>query len=200
MTTVTPEAGQEWVRDYLPYTIKSVEDGLVKMRIRSKKLDVEETLTRFREEVADGNLVHHPTCDYCRLPIRPEELRSNDEYDHLHEGCWYQHASVRDRCEYDVATAGGSMMAAEALRADDPQAHLLGVLGNPARTLHERNDAEALLTHAVSVQELLDAEVRCPNCKEGEVFEMDPDTGDVYCHCGELLQRDDDAPEVGGWI
>lgn len=200
MTTVTPKAGQEWVRASTYYTIQTVEDGRVTMRVRSKNRTVEEPLTRFRDAVANGTLVLHPECDYCSLSIRPDEVRSNDEYDHLHEGCWYQHASVRERCEYDVETAGGSMMAAEALRSDDPKEHLLGVIGNPARTQWERTEAEMLLSNAVSNRELIDAQVSCPNCREGETFDMKPETGDVYCHCGELLQHEDDAPEVGGWI
>lgn len=183
---VTPEAGQKWVRLHMSYEILEVEDKTVRMKDHYNNT-VEETLDRFQEEVEAGRAVHHPPCENCQLPVDPETGRSGP----LHYGCWFERASVRERCESEVNHSGGSVMAAEALRSDNAKEHLLSVVGDPARTLHDRIDAENLLSGAVPTSELLDATVRCPNCLEGEVFNMDPHTGAVRCHCGVLLKPAD---------
>lgn len=182
---VEPEPGQKWVRLNVSYEILDVEDSVVTMRDCRYKRTVEETVERFRDEVEAGRAVHHPQCENCGLPIDPDEKRPGP----LHYDCWFETATVHERCEAETARPGGNMMAAEALRSDDPRAHLLSVIGNPARTFHDRTDAENLLAGAVSTRELIEASVRCPNCREGEAFEMDPQTGAVRCHCGELLKQ-----------
>jgi hypothetical protein len=189
MTTQTsPAPGQKWVRLHRHYTILAVEDGIVTMQTGAQNQTVKETVTRFTEEAQAGRAVHHPECDYCGLPVDPAE----GEPGPLHYECWFQHATVQERCEAEADRPGGfRSMAAEALRADDPRGHLLDVIGDPARSLHDRNDAEHFLTYAVSTSEILDAQVRCPNCREGEAFQMDPATGAVHCHCGELLKEAD---------
>lgn len=191
MTAQTnPESGQKWVRCHQHYEVVAVEDGIVKMSktYAGSELIVEETLTRFQEEVEAGRAVHHLECIYCGLTVNPD----NAAEEALHYRCWFQNASVKERCEAEVNRVGGNRLASEALRADeDPREHLLKVIGDPARTFHDRTDAENLLTHAVSVKEISDASVLCPNCREGEAFEMDPTTGAVHCHCGELLQEAD---------
>ena len=180
-----PEPGQKWVRCHMSYEILEVEDGIVTMCDRFDKTTVEETVKRFREEIKAGRAVHHPECEHCGLTVDPKEARSGP----LHYGCWFQNATVQERCEAEVEQPGGNLMAAEALRSDNPQEYLLNIIGNPARSLHDRTEAENLLTRAISTSEIIDAMIRCPNCLEGEAFEMNPTTGAVHCHCGELLKE-----------
>ena len=199
MTTATdPEPGQKWVRYHRSYEILDVSDGIVTMHDRSRPESypqpVEETLERFREEAEAGRLVLHLTCENCGLWIDPEEVWEGP----LHYECWFEQATVRERCEAETNRAGGDIIASEALRSGDPREHLLGVIGDPARSFHDRVDAENFLTHAVSTREIIDASVRCSNCLEGEAFEMNPTTGEVRCHCGELLKEADDAEQSAG--
>ncbi len=186
-TCTHPEPGQKWVWRYTHYTILDVDSGVVTMQDGLIDQKVEETVTRFVEEAEAGRAVHHPNCTNCGLPVDPDEGRDGP----LHYECWFEQATVRERCEAETDRSGGDRMAAEALRSDDPRAHLLNVAGDPARTLHDRTDAENLLSGAVETSELLDAVIRCPSCLEGEAFEMNPYTGAVLCHCGELLKAAD---------
>lgn len=188
MTVQTrPEPGQTWVRLHTTYEVLDVTDGIVSMEDRKYQQTVEETIERFTAEVEAGRAVYHPACSNCGLPVDPEDGKTGP----LHYECWFEQADVTDRCEAEVERPGANRLAAEALRADNPKEHLLTVIGDPVRTLHDRIDAEHLLSGAISTRELLDAQVRCPVCGEGEVFEIDPPTGAVHCHCGELLKGPD---------
>jgi hypothetical protein len=187
-STPRPEPNQKWARNHWTYIILDVSEETVTMREGLTKRTVEETRQRFDEEVAAGRAVLHPECTYCGLPVDPDEGRDGP----LHYECWFEQASVRERCDAEADRAAGNRLATEALRSEtSPRDHLLAVIGDPARTLHDRNDAELLLASAVSTREVLDAQVRCPSCREGEVFPMDPATGEVRCHCGEMLKPAD---------
>jgi len=178
-----PAVGEEYVRLHRSYRVVGVGDGAVRMEDRSVKNHpvVEETLERFREEVEAGRAAHRPDCDHCGLPVDPADARSDGGSDALHPGCWFHRATVAERCDDD-----GGPVASEALRSGDPRGHLLDVIGDPARTFHDRIDAENLLSGAVPSGELLDAMFRCPNCGNGEQFRVDPD-GTVSCGCGEAV-------------
>jgi len=145
---------------------------------------VEETRHRFDEEVADGSVVWHPPCRNCGLTFDPDGDHPGVEIQ-LCYGSWYEQASVPERCEYE-----GGWLANEALRSGDPRQYLLDFIGDPANTFHDRCDAEVILTHQVTSKEMVEAWFRCPNCREGEQFPMDPD-GSITCHCGEVLREAD---------
>lgn len=184
----TPEPGQKWVRHNTHYTILAVTDDTVTMQTGPNNHTVEETYERFTEEAAAGRAVLHPDCDHCGLPTDPDEARDGP----LHYECWFEHATVRERCEAEVDRPGSNRIAAEALRADtNPRDHLLDLIGNPARNFHDRTDAEHLLSGAIPVSDLLDATARCPTCREEEYFDIHPTTGAVHCHCGEQLKPPD---------
>lgn len=157
----------------------------MEVRHGGQSREVSETLERFEEEVAAGRAVLHPECPNCGLPGDPEET-----VDGMHYGCWLEGAGVRERCVAE--SERHNRLASEALRADAPaEEHLLDVVGDPARPLHDRNDAQVLLSGAVPTRELLDALAECPECGEGEVFPMDPATGEVTCHCGVVMREAD---------
>lgn len=187
---VTVEHGQKWVRLNSVYTVRSVEDGIVEMAAGCHADDclVTETLQRFKSEVANGRAIRHHPCEACGFPVDPDTARERT----LHYQCWFHDATVHQRCTADAARDSGSTLASEALRAEpDARAHLLAVVGDPARTLGDRIAAEALLSRAVPAAELVDAMVRCPSCSEGESFRLNPDSGAVSCHCGEQLKAAD---------
>jgi hypothetical protein len=152
---------------------------------------VYETLERFRGEAEAGRAVLHPECDYCGLPVDPDEARSGFGFDALHDQCWYEHAGIGDRIEWHRSGgARGTLIASEAAREEDPEAFLLDVIGDPARSYHDRIDAEQILEGNVSTRTLVESWFRCPNCREGEQFPMDPE-GSITCHCGEVLREAD---------
>lgn len=176
------------------YCVLGVEDGVVRMerKIGDTAREVTETVERFVSEVESGRVIHHPPCAYCGLSYDPAD--HGDHGEPLHYECWYQLASVVERCEAEADRPGGmDRLATEALRSGDPTAFLLGVLGDPARPLYDRCDAERLLSGAVSSGEIVNAQVRCPECYEGEAFRMDPETGAVSCHCGHVLKAGEGA-------
>lgn len=188
------EEGTKIVRRHSVYYMQGVDGDEVCLLTRygGHKQEVTETLARFAQDLQDGTAVIHPLCAYCDLSVDPEDAIDGDcvGFDGpLHYTCWRQHATVQERCEAEAERPSGNYMASEALRADgDPTDHLLSVIGNPARGLSDRHEAEALLTHAVDTETIMEASVRCPNCYEGEAFYIDPTTGDVTCHCGQLMQ------------
>jgi ribosomal protein S27AE len=189
------EPGTKIVRGAHRYRLVELTDDEAVMTTRhaGAELEVTETRGRFDEELEAGRAVVHPACDHCGLPVDPDGAMSDDEHDVLHEGCWFEHASVRDRCVHESTKAGWpSSMACRALAADaTPAEYLLGVIGDPARSFDDRCDAEHFLTYAVDTRTIIEHQVRCPNCGEGEVFPMDPGTGEVRCHCGELMKPAD---------
>lgn len=183
----TPEIGDVYVRNHTHYTIVAVTPNAVKMTKRrgGQDITVEETRQRFEAEVAAGNAVYHPLCNNCGSVF-------SQSSDHpgigmgLCEACWYQQASVEERCKRE-----DSWIANEALRSDDAKQYLLDFIGDPVNTFHDRCDAETLLSHKVETSEFLDAWFNCPNCGEGEQFPMNPD-GSIVCHCGEQLKEADE--------
>lgn len=187
-----PAPGTKVVRLHEVYHVAEVGEDEVRLRRQyaGQEQEVLETRQRFDAERQAGRAVVHPDCTHCGLPVDPAEAEAGPR----HYECWFQHATVAERCEAEVDRPAGNRLASEALRADSsPRAHLLAVVGDPARSLHDRNDAEALLTHAVETATLLEALAECPECGEGEVFHVDPETGAVSCHCGTQMQ----PPEVG---
>lgn len=143
----------------------------------------------FDRLVESGELVYLPPCDYCGLPMDPTDP---EERPPLHYGCWYENASVAERCEAEHNRAGGYPMAGEALRTDEaPEAYLLGVIGDPGRSPFDREEAHLLLSGAVDVHTIIEAEAQCPNCLEAESWPMDPETGEVRCYCGTLMKEGD---------
>ena len=182
-----PAPGTKVVRLLQVYRVQEVGEDEVRLTTQhaGREQEVTETRRRFDRDLAEGVAVVHPDCTHCGLPVDPAEGEDGP----LHYECWFQQASVAERCAAEVERPGGNHLAAEALRADSsPRSDLLEVVGDPARTLHDRNDAEALLTHAVDTGTLVEALVRCPECLEGEVFEMNSATGAVTCHCGHPMK------------
>lgn len=202
MAGEAPEPGTKLVRLGRVYHVVAVGEDEVRLRrlYAGAGQEVTETRQRFDRDLAEGVAVVHPDCAYCGLPVDPAEAEDGASVGltgPVHYGCWYQHASVAERCQAEVEQPGGNRMASEALRADEaPQEYLLGVLGDPARSLHDRTDAEMLLTYAVDTSTIIDAQVQCPECLEGEVFHMDPSTGAVSCHCGHPMKPGDDEVDV----
>lgn len=191
MAPVTIDVGQKWIRNGIAYRVVGVEDGMVVMHDTTYKEEpyriATETIERFVEEAMAGRAVLHPFCEQCGFPVDPEE----GEPGPVHYECWFQQASVRERVEAESKRYGGGPMASEALTTDDPVEFLLDVIGDPARSFHDRCEADNLLSLAVDTATLVDAWFRCPTCLEGEAFEMDPATGAVHCHCGERLKPAD---------
>ena len=165
-----------------------MSEGTVKMKDGISKRVNEETLTKFFKEAKDGNITHHPECTHCGLSVDPDEAKGGP----LHYGCWFENASVQERCETEAERGVGNRIASEAINSsEDPRQYLFDLIGNPVRSLHDRNDARHLLNHAVPSDKIIEAAVRCPQCREGETFEIDPGTGEVHCHCGKLLKSSD---------
>jgi len=182
------ESGQKWVHRNRVYWITRVEEEQVIMKSGMTNKEVSETITRFIEEANDGVAVLHKKCRYCGIEVNPE----NGHDETLHYECWFEQASVKERCKAERNRSGGNRLASEAIQSDiEPKTHLLNVIGDPSRTSQNRYDAENLLTGSVPVEEIIEASVRCPSCNEGEYFEMSPETGEVRCHCGILLQPAD---------
>lgn len=102
---------------------------------------------------------------------------------------------IRKLCKAESMRPTGNRMAREALRSDgSAREYLLTVMGDPSRTLHDRVDASNLVSMEADARTVVEAEVRCPECMEGEVFRVDPHTGDVSCHCGQPME----VPEYPG--
>jgi len=145
---------------------------------------VEVPARRFREELDSDRAEARPKCRRCGLPQDPDD---GPERAVCYE-CWFQGADLPARAAAEIRRRGPySRMAAEAARADDPREHLLDAISDPVRPLHERNDAEHLLSGAVPIPELSAARARCPACSNEEQFRVDPDDGSVACPCGERL-------------
>jgi ribosomal protein S27AE len=194
--TPEPEEGQVWQRQGRRYEVLEAGDGTVLLGDRSSAEERTATVARrrFERDARDGVAVLHPRCRRCGLPARPGLVEGG-----LCRQCRFAAAPVAERCEIRSAAAGGSRLADEALRSGAPREHLLGVAGDPARSHHDRCDADELLTGAADVGagELLDALVECPECGEGEWFPIDPATGEMSCHCGHRMKPPDEGAGEG---
>jgi len=182
-----PEPGDKYVRGIDHYRILEVDSETVRMTktFAGQEVEVEVTRERFDEEVRDGNAVWHPECKNCGFTFNPNETHSGVEQN-LHYWCWYEQASVEQRCREE-----DTFVAKQASQTDNAKQFLLNFIGNPAKSFHNRVDAENLLIGNVETSVLIEASVTCPNCRNGEQFRIDPGSGAVSCHCGEQLKPPD---------
>lgn len=178
-----PKPGQVWVKNHTTYKILETSEDTLTLNEKS----TQQTITKPRSQFLD-NATHHQSCTNCDLPVNPNEAPQRD----LHYQCWYQQATVNERCEAEHDRATGNPLATRALNADKkPKQYLLDTISDPAKSHNERLNAEELLSGTIPTVQLLKHRAKCPNCKNEEYFEIDPDTGETYCHCGETLKEPD---------
>lgn len=148
---------------------------------------VELDRSAFEDEISEGEAVLRPECPGCGFNLDPDDEAWNGE---ICDDCWWQQATVAERVEREASDEPyhGFNVAAEAQHSDNPTEFLLEVLGDPARSSFDREEADLILAGAVETKRRLDAMVRCPECYEGESFEMVPETGEVRCWCGHQMK------------
>ena len=182
--------GDEVVRMAERWTVIEAGDPmLLAGRTHDRDDPVEVSARRFREELDSDRAEARPKCRRCGLAQNPND---GPERGICYE-CWFQNATLASRAATEIKRNGPySHMAAEAARADDPREHLLNAISDPVRPLHERSEAEHLLSGEVSIPELSAARAQCPACSNEEQFRVSPDDGSVACPCGEQLLPPED--------
>lgn len=105
--------------------------------------------------------------------------------------CWLHHVLDAD-ARVNVLAHGqmviGSWMARRAETSDSPMEYLRDVTADPGHMLEDRVEASRLLD--LDAEDVVEAEVRCSDCLEGEAFDMDETTGEVTCaNCGADMER-----------
>jgi len=126
-------------------------------------------------------------CSYCNVKIHD----GRESVGSYHAKCWLHYELDAD-ARINVLAHGemviGSRMARRADQSDNPLRYLRDVIADPGHMLEDRLEASRLLQ--LDPEDAVSSEVRCPDCLEGEAFDMDQETGAVECaNCGRGMDR-----------